>query len=168
MIRMIARRCGGLAHAAVLGALAVLLTIYAGTKRPAVTWDNVLADAGSAIDTNDLRNVTFAWTYPEYIPAASAVSIYALPKSAADTNDMFLVATTRADGSPLSVQMPTDATNYLFWAECSYMPPTPVRTNGVYHLDAIKIDDTIRLVPLGVTIEDNGRRISPPEGTETP
>ena len=162
MIRMIARRCGGLANAAVLGALAVLLTIYAGSKRPAVTWDSVLADAGSAID------VTFAWTYPVYIPAASAVSIYALPKSAADTNDMFLVATTRADGSPLSVQMPTDATNYLFWAECSYMPTTPFRTNVVYHLDAIKIDDTIRLVPLGVTIEDNGRRISPPEGTETP
>lgn len=150
--------------------LALVCVIWGGTKpsRPTVAWDDLLTDSGSSISTNDARAVTFAWSFPNYIPAASTVDFYAILRGAASEDDMFLVASVPVSARTVTATMPTDATNYLYSAVCSYVPPTPVRTNGVYHLDAIKIDDSLRLVPLGVFIEDNGRRVSPPEGANAP
>jgi hypothetical protein len=56
--------------------------------------------------------------------------------------------------------MELDATNYLYFAEQSFIPDVPVVTNGVYHLHCIGGENV--WVPIGAKIYDGVECISPP------
>ncbi len=148
-------------HAAVLGALALLATWLGGTKPPvlSVAWDEGLHNNSSYIYTNDLQRVHFAWTYDNWIPPRATVSIEAIEKDAVTTN-MTLVATAPITDLSVDGIMERDVTNYLFWVSQSFIPDVPVVTNGVYHVHCV--GGTNVWVPIGLTINENGRPVSPP------
>lgn len=144
-----------------MGIVALLACYVAGTKPPvlSVAWDEGLHNNSSYIYTNDLQRVHFAWTYDNWIPPRATVSIEAIEKDAVTTN-MTLVATAPITDLSVEVIMERDATNYLFWVSQSFIPDVPVVTNGVYHVHCV--GGTNVWVPIGLTINENGRPVSPP------
>ena len=150
-----------------LGALAVAAIIVGGTKPPQATWDQGLHDAGSEIDTNDLRRVTFRWTYDAWIPDVATFRLSYVTKADPEPEPV-LVASCPITDLILSVVMESDATNYLFFAEQSFIPDVPVVTNGVYHVQCV--GGTNVWVPIGLKIYEGERSVAPPENhrRETP
>ena len=150
-----------------LGALAVAAIIVGGTKPPQATWDQGLHDAGSEIDTNDMRRVTFRWTYEPWIPDVATFKLSYVTKADPEPEPV-LVASCPITDLILSVVMESDATNYLFFAEQSFIPDVPVVTNGVYHVQCV--GGTNVWIPIGLKIYEGERSIAPPETTngETP
>ncbi len=145
-----------------LGALAVAAIIVGGTKPPQATWDQGLHDAGSEIDTNDLRRVTFRWTYDAWIPDVATFKLSYVTKAAPEPEPV-LVASCPITDLILSVVMESDATNYLFFAEQSFIPDVPVVTNGVYHVQCV--GGTNVWVPIGLKIYEGERSVAPPENS---
>lgn len=147
--------------AAAMSMLAVAAIIIGGTKPPTVnvTWDDYFTAPKSAtVDTNDLRHIDFAWDLAHGVPSFATATLSAVP---ATNGELTAITTVPMTNRALSVIMPTDATNYLYWMECSFIPDAPVVTNGVYHLRCVGGDDV--WVPIGITIYNDGRQISPPE-----
>jgi len=138
-------------------------TVSGGRKTPTpeITWDEGLHDNGSEISTNDPRVVTFRWTFATYIPAVATITIHAIERQARLDSDLFEVGSCNITDLSYIAQMPQDATNYLFYVEQSYIPPTPIQTNGVYHLKAVGGNSVF--VPIGLTIYNDWRQISPPK-----
>lgn len=146
--------------AAALTAVAVAAIIVGGTKTPSVTWDEGLHDSGSEIDTNDFRYVTFKWTYDPWIPDVATFKISYVTRENPE-NEPVLLASCPITDLLLSVVMESDATNYLFFAEQSFIPDVPVVTNGVYHIQCV--GGTNVWVPIGLRIYDGERSIAPHE-----
>lgn len=154
--------------AAAVSAVAVVAIIVGGGKPPQVAWDQGLHDAGSEIDTNDLRRVTFRWTYENWIPDVATFRLSYVTKADPEPEPV-LVASCPITDLILSVVMESDATNYLFFAEQSFVPDVPVVTNGVYHVQCV--GGTNVWVPIGLKIYDGERSVAPPEnnnGEATP
>ena len=131
------------------------------TPTPQITWDEGLHDNGSEISTNDPRVVTFRWTFASYVPAISTITIHAIERQARLDSDLFVVGSCNITDMSYGAQMSQDATNFLFYVEHSYVPPSPVETNGVYHLKAVGGGNMF--VPIGLTIYSNERQMSPPK-----
>ena len=151
----------GKRKAAAMSMLAVAAIIIGGTKTPTVnvTWDDYFTAPKSAtVDTNDLRRIDFAWDLAHGVPSFATATLSAVPVT---NGELTAITTVPMTNRALSVIMPTDATNYLYWMECSFIPDAPVVTNGVYHLRCVGGDDV--WVPIGITIYNDGRQISPPE-----
>lgn len=147
----------------------IIATIVGGTKpiRAIVVWDDGLHDAGTIVSSNDLRNITFKWTYDDWIPSVATVSIKAYDIHTVNEDPNvdrgFYVCT----GVPITdrtamVLMETDATNYCYFVSQSYIPDAPVVTNGVYHIHSIGTNNV--WIPIGLKIFEDSRIISPHEG----
>ena len=151
---------------AVMSAAAVVAIIVGGTKPigPLITWDEGLHDNGSFIDTNDLRRVEVRWTYESWIPSVATFTLSAVEKDTVNpdpaSNRLFTVATVPVTNLALSAIMEHDATNYLFFAEQSFIPDAPVVTNGVYHIKCVGGENV--WVPIGLKIYGDSELISPP------
>lgn len=152
---------------AIMIPFAIIAIIVGGTKPSTSTakvyWDEGLRDAGTAIDTNDLRQITFKWSYEDWVPSVATVSGYAWDKSIETPTD-FDGSIPIFSGVPVTdrqatVLMEQDATNYVFYVEQSYIPDAPVVTNGVYHIHAVGTNKV--WIPIGLTIRDDFHIISP-------
>ena len=142
-----------------------------GTKTDIPTaliyWDDGLSDAGTEINTNDLRNITFKWTYENWIPSIATVSIKAYdihtvnPDPTVDRGFYVCNEVPITDRTAM-VLMETDATNYCYYVSQSYIPDAPIVTNGVYHIHAVGTNNV--WVPIGLKIFEDSRIISPHKG----
>lgn len=139
-----------------------------GTKTDIPTaqiyWDEGLRDAGTAIDTNDLRQITFKWSYEDWVPSVATVSGYAWDNTAGGVPTDFEGSIPIFSNVPVTdrqaiVMMEQDATNYVYYVEQSYIPDAPVVTNGVYHIHAVGTNKV--WIPIGLTIKEDSRIISP-------
>lgn len=157
-------------HAAALSAVATIAAIVGGSKapKPLITWDEGLHDNGSYIDTNDLRRVEVRWTYDSWIPSVATFTLSAIEKDKVNpdpaSNRLVTVATVSITNLLLSAIMERDATNYLFFAEQSFIPDAPVVTNGVYHIKCVGGENV--WVPIGLKIYGDSELISPPEESD--
>ena len=152
-------------HAAALTLAAAVAVIVGGTKAPLpqITWDSGLHDNGSEISTNDYRMITVKWIYDSWIPAAATFTLRAVPTTPnpdPSVDRTFEVASVPITNLQLYAIMELDATNYLFFAEQSFIPDQPVVTNGVYHLRCVGGENV--WVPIGAKIYDGAECISPP------
>ena len=142
--------------------LVALVAIYVGGTKPPrlmIAWDSGLHDNGSSINTNDLRIVTVKWTYDSWIPNQATFTLRAALNNQPIT-ELFEVASVPITNRTLTALMETDATNYLFYAEQSFIPDVPVVTNGVYHLRCVGGQNV--WVPIGAKIYNEAECISPP------
>lgn len=146
-----------------LSIFAVIACYVGGTKPPNlnITWDEGLHNNGSLIDTNNMHHITIAWTYDFWIPTRSTLTVSAIPRNAKkSTDELFVVASVPISDMSLEAYMTMDATNYLYFAEHSYIPDAPVLTNGVYQVYCV--GGTNVWMPIGVKIYNGAERISPP------
>jgi len=140
----------------VFAAFAAVAIIYGGSKPPGAiyltaTWDNYFTAPMSAqSDTNDWRIASFAWNHAAFLPATANAIFYAANRFD-DIPSLAEIGRCPITNRAFTVQMPQDATNYVYSAICDWTPPQPVVTNGVYHLRAIGSPD--RAVPLGSTVK---------------
>ena len=145
-------------------AFAIVAIIYGGSMPDrkklllTVAWDEYFTAPMSAqADTNDSRIASFKWNHAAFLPATVNVIFYAANKFD-DIPMLAKIGSCPITNRAYAVQMPQDATNYVYSAVCDWTPPQPVVTNGVYHLRAIGSPD--RAVPLGSTVKTPGN----PEG----
>lgn len=155
-------------HTVVMIPFLILGIIVGGTKpstpKAIIMWDDGLHDAGTKVDTNDLRNITFKWTYDDWIPNVATVSIKAYDIHTVNPDPTVDRGFYACNGVPITdrtamVLMETDATNYCFYVSQSYIPDAPVITNGVYHIHAVGTNNV--WVPIGLKIFEDSRIISP-------
>ena len=144
---------GVLALIAIAGAV-----MYGGSKGVSIKWDDGLRDNGSLV-TND--TVTVAWTY-QGIP--SATSVFIDYREAGSTNKWENLAETVASARSWTGTL-ENATNYEYWVYSTYIPPTPVHTNGVWvgqtYETKSRVGAKAFLILNGKVIE-HGRTIAPP------
>ena len=147
----------------VFAAFAIVAIIYGGSKPPGsrplmVAWDEYFTVPLSAMaDTNDWRIASFAWNHAAFLPGTANAVFYAVNRFD-DNHWLAEIGRCPITNRAFTVQMPEDATNYLYSVLCDWTPPQPVVTNGVYQLRAIGSPD--RAVPLGSTVKTPGN----PEG----
>ena len=145
-------------NAAALAMVAAWSLYVGGTKpvRPSISWDEGLHDAGSSVSTNDACEVTIRWTYEQWIPPISTVTVSAMPIGATNVVE---VATAPITDLSVTARMDMAATNCAYLVTHSYVPEPAVRTNGVYHIDCF--DTTNRVwVPRGVVVTRDGVPVS--------
>ena len=140
---------------AALAALALAAILYGGAKPPSgptarVEWDEHFANASCAIDTNDLRRISFAWTAPAWMPQTANAILHAYGLSAG-VPDVDEAARAPMSAGAMSAYMPREATNYAYFVECDWTPAPGVVTNGVYHVRAV--ENAGKVVPVGVEIK---------------
>lgn len=150
----------------------ILFSLIIGGTKPTIPtilieWDEGLHDAGTSVDTNDLCTITFRWTYENWIPNIATVSIKAYEIHTVNPDPTVDRGIYVCNGVPITdrtamVQMVTDATNYSFYVEQSYMPDAPVVTNGVYHIHSVGTNNV--WIPIGLKILEDSRIISPHKG----
>jgi hypothetical protein len=137
---------------AMFAAGVVAAVLYAGTKPTAqVTWDEYFSNKSYSIDTNDQRRISFAWTSPEWMPAAAKAVLHAFRRAATvpELPDEVISNAPMSAGAMTAV-MQHDATNYVYFVECDWSPEPTVVTNGVYHVRAVENDE--KVIPIGVSI----------------
>ena len=156
--------------------------VYAAWKPPKdlqITWDNGLSDNGSfytnaipgMIYYDDARYLTVKWTKAAFIPDMATFKFWYGLKDTED--EMQLLFECSVTNLEMTVEMTAHPTNWVYYAENYYVPDIPIRTNGVYHIDAISTKDATEAisskeanaVPLGTQIYGDSTRIVPPEGT---
>lgn len=151
------RRWRRMPHCVALSCLAAVAIAIGGSKpiRPLVVWDEGLSDDGTAVDADNPRMVEFRWRYASWVPSTATVTVEASGRLSADgTNGIWVVGTAGVTNRALAVVMPSDATNYHYFVEQSYIPDAPVVTNGVFHLRCWGNRDA--WVPKGVTVYADG------------
>ena len=153
-------------NAVAMSAVAVVALIVGGSKpaRLMITWDDGLHDNGSRISTNDLRFVEIRWRYDAWIPDVATFTLSAIEINSVnpDPNQdrLFVIGSCPITNRSMTVMMERDATNYMFFAEQSFIPDAPVVTNGVYHIKCVGGENV--WVPVGLKIYGDGNVISPP------
>lgn len=141
------------------------LMLYAGTKRPVpiVVWDEYFARRTAEISTDVPQRIDLAWGVAAGCPPTATATLSARLRTSADSN-LVTVAAAPMTNLALSAIMETDATNYLFWMECSFIPDAPVVTNGVYHVACL--GGTNVWVPVGLRVYGDGNLVLPPAEAE--
>ena len=146
--------------------IVALAAIYVGGTKPMghlIRWDAGLHDDGSFMSTNDYRMITVKWTFDSWIPNVATFTLKAIPTTVGhdpSVDRTFEVATVPITNRILHAMMEMDATNYIFFAEQSFIPDVPVVTNGVYHLRCVGGQNV--WVPIGAKIYNEAECISPP------
>ncbi len=147
-------------HFAVAALMAVAAILYAGTK-PSFIFSGVTKIPNASYATNDTVHVE--WYYnPDLIGIENDfVYIAYRPMSSTNSTDW-----TRVDQVwPIYARVAefelANATNHDYYVWTEYVPPSPVVTNGVYHLSGFGrgTAETDNIVPLKVsvrTVDDNG------------
>ena len=143
-----------------------LIAIAVGANKPMghlISWDAGLHNDGSFMSTNDYRFITVKWTFDSWIPNQATFTLKAIPTTPnpdPTVDRTFEVASVPITNRILHAMMEMDATNYLYFAEQSFIPDVPVVTNGVYHLRCVGGRDI--WVPIGAKIYNDAECISPP------
>lgn len=157
-------------HRAVITLVALVAIIVGGSKpvRLLIRWDEGLHDNGSLINTNDLRFVEIRWRYDAWIPDVATFTLSAIDINSVNpdpTEDrLTVIGSCPITDRSMTVMMERDATNYMFFAEQSFIPDAPVVTNGVYHIKCVGGENV--WVPVGLKIYGDGNVISPPPPPE--
>ena len=149
---------------AIFSLFALAAIVYGGSKPVVptahITFDDGLSNNGSYISTNDYRTIVLNWRYASWIPPTATVVLRAiLTVNGGNEAALFDVASAPVTALTLSATMPTDATNYLYFAECDYTPAPSVVTNGVYHVPCSDAGFSTnsaaqnKWMPIGATIE---------------
>lgn len=148
-------------HAGMMSIMALTAIIVDGSKRPTaiVEWDEFFLRGTHEIATNDLRRISFSWDVAPGVPNVATATISAIDIHT-QSSELFNIATVPMTNRNLIAYMPTDSTNYMYWAECSFIPDAPVVTNGVYHISCV--GGTNVWIPVGLKIYGDGASISPP------
>ena len=147
------------------GALALIAIVVGGTKPMGrlITWDAGLHDDGSVMSTNNWRLITVKWTFDSWIPNQATFTLKAIPTTLNPdplVDRTFTVATVPITNRILHAMMEMPVTNYLFFAEQSFIPDVPVVTNGVYHLRCVGGHNV--WVPIGAKFYNGEECMSPP------
>ena len=132
------RRAGGSALAAVAFGAYALMVAWAGndgnkpkpTPSATLRFDVGLYDQGS-IATNDYPVI--AWRFDPWL-AEDTVHIAARPKGSTNELDWTYYHTGPVADTIWRGFMPA-CTGMVIWVWSEYVPPAPVHTNGVYHLE---------------------------------
>ena len=154
----------------VMTVFALIAILVGGTKPPRIMirWDDGLHDNGSMINTNDLRFVEIRWRYDAWIPDVATFTLSAIEINSVNpdpTEDrLTVIGSCPITDLSMTVMMERDATNYMFFAEQSFIPDAPVVTNGVYHIRCVGGENV--WVPVGLKIYGDGNVISPPPPPE--
>ena len=170
--------------------IAFVMILYGGSKgirNLDITWDTGLSDdytyitnaiapcaqypEGVELETNDLRVLMVKWTKAVYVPDFSTVTFYGLPRSNPEA-EMTALFTCSVTNLCYPVLMPDQVTNFVYFMENSYIPDAPTRTNGVYHIEAAKINsdedaetnNNVFTIPLGTSFREDGTKAIPEEG----
>lgn len=157
-------------NAVAMSAVAVVALIVGGSKpaRLLIRWDEGLHDNGSRISTNDLRFVEIRWRYDAWIPDVATFTLSAIEINSVnpdpDQDRLFVIGSCPITDLSMTVMMERDATNYMFFAEQSFIPDAPVVTNGVYQIKCVGGENV--WVPVGLKIYGDGNVISPPPPPE--
>ncbi len=152
--------------ALVIWALLFGVTLYGTTKSPFV-WGQYIHDAGTSAEprswvTNDLVHIEW---YAPTLPADDTVFVaYKELNGTNDWQDLEGVYWLIGDG--MGEFTFANATNYQFFVYSEYIPPSPVVTNGVYHLSGFTDWQKERFAPIKVTVTatdegGNTHRIAP-------
>ena len=146
------------------GVLALIALVVGGTKPMGhlITWDAGLHDDGSVMSTNDWRMICVKWRFDSWIPNGATFTLKAIPNTVnpdPTVDRVFTVATVPITNRSLYAMMELDATNYLYFAEQSFIPDKPVVTNGVYQLRCVGGHGI--WVPIGAKIYNEVECISP-------
>lgn len=124
------------------------------------------------VSTNDSRGVEFSWKCGVGMPATATADFFAVHRTtftADGTNNLVGIGSTTMGAESFAVRMEQDATNYLYWASCNYIPSAPMHTNGVYTVKVILGDNSDlhkRYIPLGLEFWADGVRVSSTVETE--
>lgn len=155
---------------ALLMACAVVVFAYcaAPVKRNSLdcVFDVGFVGGQAYVSTNDSRVVEFSWQRGVGVPATATADFFAIHTTeftADGTNNLVNIGSTTMGAESFSVLLDQDASNYLYWAACNYIPPAPMHTNGVYTIKIIFDDSSLykRYVPLGLEFWADGVRVSP-------
>lgn len=139
---------------AMAGAVAAA-TFCAAPQKPAaltVAWDEPFIGGAAHVATNGVNVAEFSWRVAAGVPRIASADFFAVHRSqfsAAGTNDLFAIGSTVIGAEEFASAMAEHPTNYLYVALCDYIPPAPIRTNGVYHVKCVGGVDS-RLVPIGL------------------
>ena len=143
-----------------LQALASLLVVacifYGGSK--SITFDTGLRDNGSYA-TND--TVHIAWTY---IGIPSASSVYIAYRETNTTNAWEDLGETVASALVWEATV-QNATNYDYLVYSTYVPPSPVHTNGVWQGPVYETKKRVganSFIVIGAEVRQHGKAIAPP------
>jgi hypothetical protein len=145
----------------------MIAVVVGGTKpddtpRATVYHDEGLINVSYKIDTNDLRMITFTWGKEEWVPYMAIVKGYVWDKNSSYVGDFdngTLIFNVPIMDETVNVIMESDATNYVYYLEQSFIPDAPVVTNGVYHIHSVGGNNI--WMPIGLTIKEDSRIISP-------
>ena len=136
--------------------LAVVCVWYGGGK--SFSFDTGLRDNGSYA-TNDTVHV--AWTYTG-IPSAS--TIYIAYRESGTTNRWDDLGETVASALSWDAAV-QNATNYDYLVYSTYVPPSPVHTNGVWQGPVYETKErrgANSFIIIGAEVREHGRAIAPP------
>lgn len=129
---------------------------YGGGK--SFSFDTGLRDNGSYA-TNDMVHV--AWTYTG-IPSAS--SLYIAYRESGTTNKWADLGETVVSALVWDGTL-ANATNYDYLVYSTYVPPSPVHTNGVWQGPAYETKErrgANSFIIIGAVVREHGRAIAPP------
>lgn len=148
------RKAGASVPSALFLAAYALCVAYAGSdsnKPPDVPSARIVFDASlyddGSVATND--HPTIRWRYDPWI-AADVLHIDARPKGSTNDADWIGYHVGRVADASWTGHVPA-CTGMAIHVWSEYVPPSPVTTNGVYHLDYLAH-------PLGRAPEPEGRR----------
>ena len=139
-----------------LAIYAIPLTFYAGTKHAwKFTFDTGLHDNGSYV-TN--TTVCAAWTHD--LTVLDGDTLYVDYRPVGTTNEWIMFFETTVGSNRVCGEL-TNATNMEFYVYSEYLPPSPVVTNGIYHLSGFDRPSTNAYVTVQVIIKGNSVTIAP-------
>lgn len=160
----------GRAFAALMVCAVVVFAFCASPVKRTIcdcVFDDGFVSGRADVSTNDSRVVEFSWRRGVGVPATATADFFAVHRSqftADGTNNLVGIGSTTMGAESFSVFMQQDATNYLYWAACNYIPIAPTHTNGVYAVKILFDDRELRkrYIPLGLEFWVDGVRVSPP------
>lgn len=142
----------------VVATIAIVGAVMYGGSKSTFRWDDGLRDAGS-YTTNDL--VVVRW---QYVGIPSSSSVFIDYRESGTTNEWQNLAETVAFALEWTGTL-ANATNYDFWVYSTYVPPTPVHTNGVWVGQTYETKSRVgakAFLILNGKIIEHGRTIAPP------
>lgn len=151
--------------------------LYGGSKGFHVTWDETLEN-GAWVDeetglthnatyvSNTVVHITWVAKYGD-VQLADPVYVYARELSSTNDADWVQISDDGLTVGDLSFTLEgNNLTNYMYYVHTEYVPPSPVVTNGVYHLSGFDAPQTNRFISLKVQIIADGETIAPISGSD--
>ena len=146
----------------ILAALFAVGIIHYGATKSTVRYDETMKenDLVPNLITNDMVTISWMAAQGYVIPGSATVHI---EYRASETSDPYIQLATARFDAYFWTGVLANATNYDFNVWCSYVPPTPVETNGIWKYETTKARNGEYVIPLKARVEADGRAIAPPK-----